>query len=162
MPTPPPSTSSFGSETWFTADSVDPEEPAAPSSGAASDELIGAILLDSYKVERVMGEGGMGRIYEAHHTRLTDKRFAIKVLRPELVSSAHIRARFDREVEAVARVSHPGVLSIVDMGTTPLGWPFMVSEYLSGLDLLAYLRSFGPLTSERVVHLGCCIAEALA
>jgi serine/threonine-protein kinase len=126
-----------------------------------SDELIGVTLLDSYKVERVLGEGGMGRIYLANHTRIAEKRFAVKVLRPELVSSPHIRARFDREVEAVARVNHPGVLTIVDVGTTNLGWPFMVCEYLSGLDLLAYLKSFGRLPDERVVHLGTRVAEAL-
>jgi serine/threonine protein kinase len=125
------------------------------------DRLIGATLLDTYKVDRVMAEGGMGRIYEAHHTRITEKRFAVKVLRPELVNSPHIRARFEREMQAVARVTHPGVLTIVDVGTSSQGWSFMVSEHLSGLDLLAYLRRFGALHNDRAVQMGCRIAEAL-
>jgi eukaryotic-like serine/threonine-protein kinase len=98
MSTPPPSSSTSGSETWFTAESAESDEPAESVPAASSDELIGVTLLDSYKVERVLGEGGMGRIYLANHTRIAEKRFAIKVLRAELVSSPHIRARFDREV----------------------------------------------------------------
>ncbi|HTV17534.1 MAG TPA: protein kinase [Polyangiaceae bacterium] len=145
-------------ETLVDAESADSESDRA---SAAPDPLIGATLLDTYKIERVMGEGGMGRIYEARHLRLGDKRFAIKVLRPELVASAQIRGRFEREVEAVARVTHQGVVAISDVGTTPQGLPFMVCEHLSGLDLLAYTRRFGALPDARVVHMGCRIAEAL-
>lgn len=145
-------------ETYIDPESADPE-PERQS--AAPDPLIGELLLDTYKVERLMGEGGMGRIYEARHVRIGDKRFAIKVLRPELVASAQIRGRFEREVEAVARVTHPGVVAIADVGTTPRGLPFMVCEHLSGLDLLAYTRRFGALPDTRVVHMGCRIAEAL-
>jgi tRNA A-37 threonylcarbamoyl transferase component Bud32 len=123
--------------------------------------LLNSTLLDTYKVKRLMAEGGMGRIYEAYHTRITEKRFAIKVLRPEFVNSPQIRARFEREMQAVARVTHPGVLTIIDVGATPQGSSFMVSEHLSGLDLLAYLRRFGALRTDRVVQMGCRIAEAL-
>ena len=61
----------------------------------------------------------------------------------------------------MARLTHPGVLAIVDVGTTPLGWPYMVCEHLNGLDLHAYLRRFKALPNDRVVHMGCRIAEAL-
>lgn len=171
MSTRPPSSSSSASETWFTAESAELVDAAdvegapasAPSSSAATadDALIGATLLGSYEVERVLGEGGMGRIYQARHTRIAEKRFAVKVLRPELVAVGHIRARFEREAQAVARVNHPGVVSIVDVGTTAEGWPYMVCELLNGLDLLAYLRRFGALSTDRVVQMGCRIAEAL-
>ena len=128
---------------------------------SAEDSLISKVLLDTYEVDRVLAEGGMGRIYQAHHTRIKEKRFAIKVLRPEYVRSPQIRARFEREMQAIARVSHPGVLAIVDVGATAHGSSFMVSEYLNGLDLLAYLRRFGALQNDRVVELGRRIAEAL-
>jgi len=162
MPTRPPSSPSPLADSWVTAESVDSESGASSSHANDTDEvLIGTTLLDSYKVERVLGEGGMGRIYEAQHTRIAEKRFAIKVLRPELISSSQVRARFQREIEAVARITHPGVLTIIDVGTTDRGWPFMVCEYLNGLDLLRYIRRFGALQDERVVHMGCRIAEAL-
>ena len=145
-------------ETFVDPESADPEPERA---SATPDPLIGATMLDTYEIERLMGEGGMGRIYEARHVRIAEKRFAIKVLRPELVSSAQIRGRFEREVEAVARVTHPGVVAIADVGTTPQGLPFMVCEHLSGLDLLAYTRRFGALSDARVVDMVCRIAEAL-
>jgi tRNA A-37 threonylcarbamoyl transferase component Bud32 len=160
MPLDPPPSLPTVSESWLSAE---PDESSAGQGPARHepDAMLGATLLDTYKVQRLMAEGGMGRIYEAHHTRITEKRFAIKVLRPEFVNSPQIRARFEREMQAVARVTHPGVLSIVDVGTTGQGWSFMVSEHLGGLDLLAYLRRFGALQNDRVVQMGCRIAEAL-
>lgn len=160
MPTRPPSSPSSVAETLFTPESSH-SWSGYPVPHKADDALIGTTLLETYVVDRVLGEGGMGRIYEAHHARLAGKRFAIKVLRPELVPNQHIRARFEREVETIACVSHPGVLTVADVGLTPLGWPYMVCEHLSGLDLLAYLRRFGALPQEEVVRLGCRIAEAL-
>jgi tRNA A-37 threonylcarbamoyl transferase component Bud32 len=160
MSTRLPSTPSSNDETWLDAESVD-SEPAAPQSTAADDPLLGTTLIDAYAVDRVLGEGGMGRIYEAHHVRLPAKRFAIKALRPELLSSPNVRARFEREVEAVSRITHPGVVGIADVGSTPLGVPFMVCEHLSGLDLLAYIRRFGPLSNDRAIYMGCRMAEAL-
>src|SRR5262245_42135096 len=163
-----PSTPSSTDETWLDAESVD-SDPAArlaqerkgQKAAPTDDPLLGTTLIDAYAVDRVMGEGGMGRIYEAHHVRLPAKRFAIKALRPELLSSPNVRARFEREVEAVSRITHPGVVGIADVGTTPLGVPFMVCEHLSGLDLLAYIRRFGPLSNDRAIFMGCRIAEAL-
>ena len=161
MQTRPPSSPSSAAETLFTPESAD-SWSGLPVPQPGDDVLIGTTLLDTYKVDRVMGEGGMGRIYEAHHTRIAEKRFAIKVLRSEFVKNPDIRARFEREMEAVASVAHPGVLTIQDVGTTPQqGLPYMVCEHLSGLDLLAYLRRFGALPNDDVVQIGCSIAEAL-
>lgn len=160
MPTRPPSSPSSAAETLFTPESAD-SWSGYPVPQPGDDVLIGTTLLDTYKVDRVLGEGGMGRIYEAHHTRIAEKRFAIKVLRSEFVKNPDIRARFEREMEAVASVTHPHVLTIQDVGTTPLGLPYMVCEHLSGLDLLAYLRRFGALPNDDVVQIGCSIAEAL-
>jgi serine/threonine protein kinase len=153
-----PSSPSSLAETWLT---VEPEDDPEASADSKTDALIGTVLRETYRIERVLGEGGMGRIYEARHTRIGDKRYAIKVLRPEYVASAKVRARFEREVESIARIDHPGVLSIVDVGKTPSGSPYMVSEFLAGLDLMAYLRRFGAMHNDRVIHIGSRIAEAL-
>src|SRR5689334_17991692 len=64
------------------------------------DELIGATLNDTYAIVRVLGEGGMGRVYEARHTRLSTKRFAIKVMHPEYTRQPEVVSRFQREAEA--------------------------------------------------------------
>jgi tRNA A-37 threonylcarbamoyl transferase component Bud32 len=128
---------------------------------SAPDELIGATLHETYVVERVLGEGGMGRVYEAHHTRVPNKRFAIKVLHPEYVLNASLVARFQREAEAAASVEHPGVVGIYDVGHTPQGWPYMVCEHLTGIDLHSYIKRFAPLPSETVVFFGKALCEAL-
>jgi tRNA A-37 threonylcarbamoyl transferase component Bud32 len=128
---------------------------------SAPDELIGTALHDTYVVERVLGEGGMGRVYEAHHTRVPNKRFAIKVLHPEYVLNASLVARFQREAEAAASVEHPGVVGIYDVGHTPQGWPYMVCEHLSGIDLHSYIKRFAPLPTETVVYFGRVLCEAL-
>jgi serine/threonine protein kinase len=160
MPPQHPPSPPTVSDSWLSAE-LDESSAAEAPAKHEPDVMLGATLLDTYKVRRLMAEGGMGRIYEAHHARITEKRFAIKVLRPEFVNSPQIRARFEREMQAVARVTHPGVLSIVDVGTTGQGWSFMVSEHLGGLDLLAYLRRFGALQTDRAIQMGCRIAEAL-
>src|SRR4051794_1787339 len=99
MHTPQSPHPSSVSETWLIAESDDSDAEASPA--LTEDHLIGTTLLGSYKIDRLLGEGGMGRIYEAHHTRIAEKRFAIKVLRPEFVRSTMIRARFEREADAV-------------------------------------------------------------
>src|SRR5689334_14204813 len=104
MHTEPPSSPPPAPEAGVNAESARPSERSEHTSTEATDSLIGVTLLDTYTIDRVLGEGGMGRIYEARHTRVKDKRFAIKVLRPELVDSIASRARFEREMEAVARV----------------------------------------------------------
>jgi serine/threonine-protein kinase len=103
----------------------------------------------------------MSYIYEAEHVRL-DRRFAVKVLRAHLASSASIRTRFQREVEAVASLSHSGVIGVLDFGETAQGWPYMVSELLSGIDLRVWLMKFGRLSVPSVLHIGQHLADALA
>ena len=68
------------------------------------DPLIGQVLAGSYEVTRVLGEGGMGRVYEARHTRLSGKRFAVKLLHPDLARQPEVVTRFQREAEAASGI----------------------------------------------------------
>ena len=110
---------------------------AAPESG---DELLGATLNQTYVVERVLGEGGMGRVYLARHTRIQQKRVAVKVLHPKFADSLQVQARFQREAEAAAAIAHPNVVTVLDIDATSRGLPYLVCEYLEGMDLSEYLR----------------------
>jgi tRNA A-37 threonylcarbamoyl transferase component Bud32 len=109
----------------------------APESGK---ELLGTTLNGTYVVERLLGEGGMGQVFLARHTRIAQKRVAIKVLHSELAGSEHVRARFQREAEAAAAISHPNVVSVLDVDATPRGMPYLVCEYLEGVDLADHLK----------------------
>jgi len=106
----------------------------------SADVLVGATLNNTYAVERLLGEGGMGRVYLAKHTRIAQKRVAVKVLHTEFASSAHVLARFQREAESAAAISHPNVVTVLDIDVTPQGMPYLVCEYLEGIDLADHLR----------------------
>jgi len=122
-----------------------------PESG---DDLVGTTLNSTYVVERLLGEGGMGRVYLARHTRIAQKRVAVKVLHTEFAGSAQVLARFQREAEAAAAISHPNVVSVLDIDVTPRGMPYLVCEYLaSALEITRQLcRGLGAAHASGVVH----------
>jgi serine/threonine-protein kinase len=126
------------------------------------DETVGTILSGTYFVRRVLGEGAMGRVFEARHTRLPGKRFAIKMLHPEYIREPQILARFAREAEAAATIEHPNVAAVVDVDRTPDGRPFMVSEFLHGKELGEYLLETGRMPVPNAVRMTLQIANALA
>lgn len=99
------------------------------------DELLGETLHDTYRLNGLLGEGGMSRVYEGHHTRIEGKRFAVKVLRADMSGHGEVARRFRREARAVASVIHPNVVDIFDVGETPDGRPYLVTELLVGESL---------------------------
>src|SRR5262249_39113002 len=88
----------------------------------------GEILAGKYEILRLVGKGGMGAVFEARHRRLK-QRFAIKMLKPELLAVPDCVARFDREGRAAARMTCPNVARIFDVDHTPTGIPYMVIEF---------------------------------
>jgi serine/threonine protein kinase len=126
-----------------------------------SDPMIGVTLHDTYVVRHILGEGGMGRVYEALHTRLPAKRFAIKVLHADLAMNSDLQLRFQREAETAASIDHPSVVGTYDIGRTEQGWQYIVSEHLTGLDLHTHLDQVGPLQLSTVLHIGKRLCEAV-
>jgi len=149
-------------------DPLDPIESAFAGGGEASDPaveeadtLLGQTLHDTYRIHRLVGEGGMGRVYEAHHTRIADKRFAVKVLRAELTRSPEVLARFQREAQAAATIHHPSVIGVHDFGHTPDGRPYLVADYLEGTELRAFVERAGRLDVELAVHIARRVCDAV-
>jgi serine/threonine protein kinase len=126
-----------------------------------NDPLLGTVLSDTYRISRVIGEGGMGRVYEAWHTRISKKRYAIKVLHPEYARNEGILKRFQREAETAASVSHPNAVGVYDVALTPQDRPYLVSEYLEGLDLAHRIKQAHPLPETFVRHVALQVASAL-
>ncbi|MEE9383792.1 MAG: serine/threonine-protein kinase [Nannocystaceae bacterium] len=118
-----------------------------------TDPLVGTSLADTYEIVRVVAEGGMGRVYEARHSRIRTKRLAIKVIHPELLRNPEIVARFQREVEASAAITDPHVAGVYDVGRTATGQPFLVAEFLEGRDLAEFLETFPKLPVGFAVRL---------
>jgi serine/threonine protein kinase len=125
------------------------------------DPLVGRLLAESYEVTRVLGEGGMGRVYEARHRRLTGKRFAVKLLHPDLARQPDVVTRFQREAEAASAISHPNVVGVHDVNVTDDGQPYIVAELLSGEELGEYLERVGKLAAPDAVRIVRQICKAL-
>jgi serine/threonine-protein kinase len=133
-----------------------------PPSGSEDDPLVGVTLSGTYRIVRILGEGGMGRVYEAQHTRIQQKLYAIKVLHPEFTRDADILARFQREAEAAACLSHPASVGVFDVARTPQGWPYLVCEHLTGQDLAELIKTQGPLPPTTAQHIALQVCGALA
>ena len=121
----------------------------------------GDILAGKYRVERVLGVGGMGVVVAAHHIQL-DEKVALKFLLPEALGNPEAVARFAREARAAVKIKSEHVARVSDVGTLPNGSPYMVMEYLEGGDLAAWIKQRGALPIEQAVEfvLQACVAVA--
>lgn len=120
---------------------------------------MGTTLGDRYRIDALIGEGGMGRVYSAEHV-LMRKRLAIKVLHRELTTMAEVVARFEREAMAAANIDHPNVAAATDFGKLPDGAVFLVLEYVQGKSLRDEIAG-GPIAAERALHIARQIAAGL-
>jgi serine/threonine-protein kinase len=136
---------------------------ATPLEDAPDDEdpIVGQLLDGSYEVLRVIGEGGMGRVYEARHTRLHSKRFAVKLLHHELARQPEVVTRFQREAQAASVLTHPNVVGVYDVNTSADGRPYIVAELLQGEELGSYLERLGKLPTVEAVHIVRQVCQAL-
>src|SRR5271169_813620 len=125
----------------------------------------GDLLAGKYRVERVLGVGGMGIVVAARHEQL-DQRVAIKFVRDEALDNEDSVARFLREARAAVKLRSEHAAKVLDVGTLESGAPYMVMEYLEGSDLGAVLVDHGALTvqaaAEWIVQACEAIAEAHA
>src|SRR5689334_10839647 len=131
------------------------EQPAAPT-----DALIGEVLGRTYKIVRVIAEGGMARLYEAEHLRI-DARFAVKVIHDDLARDHDLLARFEREARAAGRIHSDHVVRMVDVLRTQDNRPCLVTELLEGEDLQALLDRVGKLGVAQAIPIARQICWAM-
>ena len=128
--------------------------PAMSASLPAPHELVGP-----YKIDSLIGEGGFGAVYRATHVDLQTA-VAVKVLKPELSSDPECRARFLREIRAIAKCAHPGIVRVLDAGDE--AWLWMAMELLDGEELTERIYRSAPLKAPAGMELGAELAEAVA
>ena len=115
--------------------------------------------IGKYQIVRVLGQGGMGRVYEAVDPMI-GRRVAIKTISANIVADEEARARFFREAQAAGRLSHHNLITIYDIGEAD-GSPYIVMEYLDGADLSRTIRG-GRLSYERKLQIMIDVCEGLA
>ena len=124
------------------------------------DPRIGSTLGGRYLIERLCGEGAMGRVYEARHVDI-GRRLAVKVLHSSFRHSAEVVERFRREARAASKIGHPNIIDVTDSGTTPDGAFFFVMEFLDGVDLEKLIQLEGALPVERALRIVAQLCRAL-
>lgn len=124
------------------------------------DPFLGKILDERYRIERQLGEGGIGRVYVAKHATL-GREVALKVLLTRYGNIPVLKQRFQREAEALAALSHPNIVTVTDFGVTE-GMPYIVMELLEGEDLSELLARGEVLEPRRALEIVRQMLRALA
>ncbi|MDI7266885.1 MAG: protein kinase [Myxococcota bacterium] len=128
--------------------------------GVDEDRMVGAVIGGKYRIERKIGEGGMGKIYEARHVTL-GKRFAVKTLHLDYTRNIEAIERFRREATTTAALEHPNILGMADMDQTDDGTSYIVMEFLDGHEFRDVLNRERILPLPRVVHIFSQVCRAL-
>ena len=121
----------------------------------------GTLIAGKYELEGLLGEGGMGAVYQATNLSI-GRRVAIKILHATVSDREDVRRRFEMEAKAAAVISHPGIVDVLDMGQTEDGEPFIVMEHLEGMTLRSLNKEFKGLTPEQSVGVMLPVLDALA
>jgi serine/threonine protein kinase/formylglycine-generating enzyme required for sulfatase activity len=128
---------------------------------ARQDRLLGTVLAGRYMVVQKVGQGGMGAIYKAVHTKM-DRICALKLLTSISGDNEAAQARFSREAKMASRIDNPHAVTIYDYGEAEGGIPFLAMEFIDGKPLSHLLSTEKPLPLDRVIRITSQIAEALS
>jgi tRNA A-37 threonylcarbamoyl transferase component Bud32/class 3 adenylate cyclase len=136
-------------------------EPARdrPAEGGGTQPTV-ALWKNRYWIEKELGRGGFGVVYLARDQQLLSKPVVIKVLHEESSPDPYFQKKFRQEIEALARIDHPGVVGVLDVGETPDGKPFLVMQYVEGVTLRSELKKQG-MQLHRVAHIMRQVGQAL-
>jgi len=118
----------------------------------------GTLLSGRYRIQRHIASGAFGAVYRAADTNVADKVVTIKVLQKD---GGWVLEHFELEQKSLARLRHPGIVSITDSGTTPHGKPFIVLEFIDGFPLDTELRTIGKIQPARAARIIGALGEAL-
>ena len=135
-------------------------DSAGGRSASRGSESLSNRRVGVYKLQRLLGRGGMGDVYLAEHALLR-RPCAVKLIRADRARDPRIVARFEREVQAMAQLTHPNTAAVFDYGVADDGTPYYAMEHLSGLNLQDIVDRTGPMPAGRVIHLLRQVCSAL-
>src|SRR6266498_2314153 len=129
--------------------SAQPATAVMSYSNGLAGVLVGRTIENKYRLDSLLGTGGMGAVYEATRLHIGDK-VAVKILHPEQGTDPHAAERFRREAQIAARLKHPNAVSIYDFGVSADGLMYLVMELVEGQSLRKIINRHGPLSIEAV------------
>ncbi len=156
-----PSESVQGGTTSSEASPATSDSSSAPANGSLGRFAPGTVIAGKYKLDRVLGRGGIGIVVAARHLEL-EHTVAIKFLQPHAVENPTLVERFIREARLAAKIRSEHVVRVHDVGRLDDGTPYMVMEYLEGTDLARELEDGVPIPAARAVDYVLQACEALA
>ena len=143
-------------------DRFEPGVSVCPKDGTPlTDAPIGQVLAGKYRIDGLLKTGGMGAVYHATHVML-QKPIAVKLIRPELVTSQDTIQRFHREARAASQLNHPNIVTIHDLGQAEDGTLYIAMELVPGISLKELVKKEAPLRPDRAVRLAKAINSALS
>jgi serine/threonine protein kinase len=128
--------------------------------GESSDPLIGTMFAEKYRVEKILGKGGMGTVYKALNVMMEQK-VAIKLLKKELASDLTAVKRFFQEARVVSKLSHPNTIKVYDFGRAADGYLYIAMEFIDGKPLFNVIANESPFSAERVFRITSQMLKAL-
>lgn len=137
------------------------EKRDAASLAEAAERWVGRVVSQRYRVESLIGVGGMGAVFRVKHLAL-GKTFALKVLHSHYTRDADVISRFMREARAASQTGHPHIIDVLDVGTNDEGDVYFVMELLEGQNLGETIKREGPLAVRRAVHIARQVCQALS
>jgi len=141
---------------------LSPATADAPMTEVATDAFIGRTVGGRFKIVKLLGEGGMGAVYQGEqNVGGTVRKVAIKTLHQHLSADPKIKQRFERECATVAELQHPNTIQLYDYGTTDDGLLYMVMEFVQGQSLASILEKQGSLEPTRTSHILQQVCDAL-
>jgi serine/threonine protein kinase/tetratricopeptide (TPR) repeat protein len=156
---PPASHTSPFSDSQIDADATSVSDTTSPAASGGTVVSTGT-MLGPYRLEKKLGEGGMGTVFKATHTHL-EKAVAVKVLSTRVTSQGDFIARFKREMKAVGKLEHSNIIRAMDAGEIG-GVHFLTMEYVEGADLARLVQTRGPLPPAEALDIVEQVAAALA
>jgi serine/threonine protein kinase len=126
-----------------------------------TDPRVGSLMAGKYRIDGVIGRGGMGAVYRATHVML-NKTVAVKTIKPDLIDSPEMAHRFQREARAATSLEHPNIVAVYDLGQAEDGALYIAMEFVNGLNLKDAIRGSGPMPAARIARLLTQVASALA
>jgi len=136
-------------------------ETSHPDAGESYESWVGRIIDGRYQIDSLLGEGGMGAVFEAEHLKLM-KRVALKVIHPEFAGDGEVAERFAREAMASAQLEHPHVATATDYGTLPEGGAYLVMQLVQGESLSDRLDREGAMDWALACEVIAQVADALS